>query len=86
MFLPVHRPPLAFIYFEIHAATTLTEGAGFVYEDEFKVRTLVGNGWIRIPRANTYDTYLQLIRDCAAEFPKHRRHDFEMLLFANAEI
>jgi hypothetical protein len=27
MFLPVHRPPLAFIYFEIHAATTLTEGA-----------------------------------------------------------
>jgi hypothetical protein len=26
MFLPVHRPPLAFIYFEIHAATTLTEG------------------------------------------------------------
>jgi uncharacterized protein (DUF736 family) len=26
MFLPVHRPPLVFIYFEIHAATTLTEG------------------------------------------------------------
>jgi len=26
MFLPVHRPLLVFIYFEIHAATTLTEG------------------------------------------------------------
>lgn len=59
---------------------------GFVFEEEFRVRTLVGNGWNRIPRANTYGSYLLLLRNCAVEFPKYKRHDFEMLLFANAEI
>lgn len=59
---------------------------GFVYEEEFRVRTLVGSGWTRIRRDDTYSLYLQLLSDCLAELPKYERHDFEMVLFANAEI
>lgn len=63
-----------------------TTRTGFANMKEFKVQTLVGNGWTRIPRDKTYAAYLKLLAKCSDAFPENERSDFEMILFANAAM
>jgi hypothetical protein len=58
---------------------------GFVYKDKFKVKSLVGAGWKRIKRDNTYELYLCVLKECLKLLPGYRLYDLEMVLFANAE-
>lgn len=78
---------LAFNYISGRNNTTGHSGKkiGFVYQEPFKVKSLVQNGWTRIKRDETYHMYLQTLRHCLKDFPQYRLYDLEMALFANAE-
>jgi hypothetical protein len=58
---------------------------GFVYQEEFKTKTLISAGWSKIERDNTYAVYLRLLKQCLEFLPTYGLHDLEMVLFANAE-
>lgn len=58
---------------------------GFAFRPEFTVAGLTDRGWSTLPRAETYARYLSLLSECRKALPNYRIHDFEMLLFANAE-
>jgi len=62
-----------------------TKKRGFVYQERFKVKSLVANGWKRLKRDNTYQVYLDILKQCLAYLPQYSMHDLEMVLFANAE-
>lgn len=62
-----------------------TKKRGFVYQERFKVKSLVANGWKRLKRDDTYQVYLDLLKQCLAYLPQYSMHDLEMVLFANAE-
>ena len=59
---------------------------GFTQESRFKRSALVKKGWKSLARANTYQTYLDVLKHCLVNFPKYQLFDLEMVLFANAEI
>jgi hypothetical protein len=60
--------------------------SGFTQEPRFKRSALIKRGWQSIARANTYQTYLDVLKRCLVNFPKYQLFDLEMILFANAEI
>ncbi|WP_444894683.1 hypothetical protein ACJJIE_11385 [Microbulbifer sp. TRSA001] len=59
--------------------------SGFVYQEEFKVSSLVAAGWQRIKRSDTYQVYLDVLKQCLKSLPGYKLYDLEMVLFANAE-
>ncbi|QLC72368.1 hypothetical protein LPB260_16455 [Pseudomonas sp. LPB0260] len=59
--------------------------AGFVYQEPFKVRSLVGAGWRRVSRDDTYGVYLNVLERCLTVLPGYKLYELEMVLFANAE-
>lgn len=59
---------------------------GFTQQQQFAVASLCARGWQRIPRAETYATYLALLRRLAAELEGSSILELEMALFASAEI
>ena len=62
------------------------EKVGFAYQKEFKVKNLVGSGWERVRRDDTYIRYLSTLKECLTHFPEYKLYDLEMVLFSNAEI
>lgn len=58
---------------------------GFTQRDEFKLRNLKVLGWHAVSAGENYSRYLALLNSCKERFPDHEMHDFEMILFANAE-
>lgn len=61
-----------------------TKKIGFVYQDQFKIKSLINNGWSGIRKDDTYDFYLDTLKECLAHFPNYKLYDLEMALFSNA--
>lgn len=58
---------------------------GFVYQEPFKVKSLVKKGWKRIKRDDTYLVYMNVLQECLKYLSAYSLYDLEMVLFANAE-
>ena len=58
---------------------------GFTQQEEFKVKKLCEQGWKRLKRDETYNTYLNILSLCLDSFSQYNLYDLEMVLFANAE-
>lgn len=58
---------------------------GFVYHDKFKVKSLIDSGWKKIKRDDTYEVYLNILKECLRVLPTYKLYDLEMVLFANAK-
>jgi hypothetical protein len=78
---------LAFNYISGRNNTTGHSGKriGFVYQDKFKIDSLISCGWQTIDKDKTYETYLSLLKECHSHFRNYNLYDLEMVLFANAE-
>jgi hypothetical protein len=78
---------MAFNYISGRNKTTgdATKKIGFVYQDPFKIKSLVSSGWDRIKRDDTYQVYLEVLQGCLTHLPKYKLYELEMVLFANAE-
>lgn len=78
---------LAFNYISGRNKTTgdATKKIGFVYQESFKIKSLVSSGWNRIQINETYQIYLDVLQRCLTHLPKYKLYDLEMVLFANAE-
>lgn len=59
--------------------------SGFAYDPQFKTRNLIKLGWKRLKRDETYEIYLETLKECLTHFPEHKLYDLEMTLFSNAE-
>lgn len=58
---------------------------GFAYSNQFKVESLVKDGWCRVKKDNTYQVYIDTLNQCVRGFEEFSLYDLEMVLFSNAE-
>jgi len=78
---------LAFNYIDGRNNTTgnATTKTGFAYVPAFKVASLISKGWQPIAKNDTYQIFLETLKECLKHLPQYNLYDLEMVLFANAE-